>query len=160
MKRLYMEDIKTSFIPGILEKPQNYWPYPHLKLLGFLRVNPQKPQKFYEILNLEKPQNFWNVYPQPRKTSNFEDEVEDPWILRSRLAALVPTSSFTTLRSIVNTFYVFQNKGQFGHFLARKSGIKLFLFNVHTIFYIIYVQLLGPLPLHFSYVMTWKKSGF
>ena len=79
---------------------------------GFSRVNPQKPQKFYAILNLKKPQNFWNFYPQPRKTSNFEDEVEDPRILRYRLTALIQTyltfsSEFDT---VIWTFFSFVNQ--------------------------------------------------
>ena len=88
-------------------KPQSYRPHPHLKLWVFSRVNSQKPQKFHAILNLKKPQNFWNVYPQPRKTSNFEDEVEDPLILRSRLAALFsrcfnPNTTITAIRQYRN----------------------------------------------------------
>ena len=89
---------------GISRNPQktkNFRPHPHFKLWGFLRINSQKPQKFYAILNLKKPQNFWNYYPQPRKTSNFEDEVEDPRILRSWLTALTEILPISKLHSNV-----------------------------------------------------------
>ena len=73
---------------GILEKPQNHRPHPHLKLWGFLRLIYQKPQILYATLSLKKPRNFSNVYPQPQKTSNFEAETEDPRILKPWLAIL------------------------------------------------------------------------
>ena len=74
---------------GILEKPQNHRPHPHLKLWGFLRLIYQKPQILYATLSLKKTRNFSNYYPQPQKTSNFEAETEDPHILRSWLATLI-----------------------------------------------------------------------
>ena len=95
LSNIYVFKVYALFLFTPQKNPQNYRPHPHLKLWGCLRVNPQKHQKSYAILNLKKPQNFWNVYPStsPRKTSNFEDEVEDPQILRSRLAALLHSDS-------------------------------------------------------------------
>ena len=75
---------------GILEKPQNYSPHPHLKHWGFLRFEGQKPQKFYVTLILKNPRSLSKLNPQPQKTSNFEAEAEDPRILRSKLPTLPP----------------------------------------------------------------------